>query len=64
MQGTKLWWHQAGGRNVTPKWHRVVGTDGTADVGQCDIELVQEAGGSARGGEVTLRGCQVALGCQ
>lgn len=59
MCGTRLQWHQAAGREVTLRWRRVAGTDGTADV-----ELVQGAGGSARGREVTLPSHKVSLACQ
>lgn len=40
MWGTRVQWDQAGGRDVTPSWRRVAGTDGTADVGRGDAELV------------------------
>lgn len=59
MCGTRLQWHQAAGREVTLRWRRVAGTDGTADV-----ELVQGAGGSAHGREVTLPSHKVSLACQ
>lgn len=59
MRGTRLQWHQAAGREVTLSWCRVAGTDGTADV-----ELVQGAGGSACGREVTLASHKLSLVCQ
>lgn len=59
MCSTRLQWHQAAGREVTLRGCRVAGTDGTADV-----ELVQGAGGSARGGEVTLPSHKLSLACQ
>lgn len=59
MCGTRLQWHQAAGREVTLRWCRVAGTDGTADV-----ELVQGAGGSVHGEEVTLSSHKLSLACQ
>lgn len=59
MCGTRLQRHRAAGREVTLRWGRVAGTDGTADV-----ERVQGAGGSVWGREVTLPSHKLSLACQ